>query len=260
MELTLYQIDTFTNQIFQGNAAAVCPLREWLSDEILLKIAAENNLSETAFYVSIAEGFHIRWFTPVAEVVLCGHATLASAFVLFNHSHYEKEQIVFESKSGKLIARKQNQLIQLDFPAKIPLPCNVPELLIKGLAIKPKEVLKNIDYIVVYETEKDILNLNPNFEILRNIETQGICVTAPGKSVDFVSRFFAPRYGINEDPVTGSSHCELVPYWAKKLNKNKFTATQLSKRKGSLECELINDRVLISGQAITYMEGKIHLT
>lgn len=259
MKLKLYQIDTFTNQVFQGNAAAVCPLKEWLSDEILLKIAEENNLSETAFYVPTNEGFHIRWFTPVTEVDLCGHATLASAFVLFNCCNYNKNQIIFESKSGKLIVKKQKQLIELDFPSQIPLVCSAPEPLIKGLTIKPKEVLKNIDYIVVYETENEILNINPNFEILRTLETRGICITAPGKSVDFVSRFFAPRYGINEDPVTGSSHCELAPYWAKKLNNNKLTATQLSKRKGYLECELSNDRVLISGQAIKYMEGEIHL-
>lgn len=259
MELTLYQIDSFTNHVFKGNPAAVCPLTKWLSDSTLLKIAAENNLSETAFYVPTKQGFHIRWFTPVVEVDLCGHATLAAAFVIFNYSNYRKNKIIFESKSGNLIVKKNGPLIQMDFPIQIPSPCNTPKDLIAGLKLKPKVILKNVDYIAVYNTAEDILNISPDFGILKTIKTRGICITAIGKSVDFVCRFFAPRYGINEDPVTGSAFCELVPYWANVFKKNNLTATQLSKRQGTIQCKLTNDRVLISGKAIKYMVGKIYI-
>lgn len=259
MKLELYQIDAFAEKVFQGNPAGVCPLKEWLSDELMLKIANENNLSETAFYIPTERGFHIRWFTPAYEVDLCGHATLASAFVIFNYTDYHKEEIIFTSRSGDLIVRKNGDFLQMDFPSQPPVKSEVPEYLAEGLKKSPEAVLKNADYIAVFKTEDDIINLAPDFEIIKKINIRGICATAPGKETDFVSRFFAPGAGINEDPVTGSSHCELTPYWSKRLNKNKLSAQQLSQRGGKLECELSGNRVLISGKAVKYMQGTIEI-
>ncbi|MBF0432545.1 MAG: PhzF family phenazine biosynthesis protein [Fibrobacteria bacterium] len=257
MKIPFYQIDTFTDEMFKGNAAGVCPLEQWISDKLMLKISAENNLSETAFFVKENHTYHIRWFTPTTEVDLCGHATLASAYVLFNHLEYAHNKVIFASKSGTLTIKRQNDLLQLDFPSQPPTPSKKPAFLFEGLGKNPQEILRAVDYIVIYKDESDIVSLNPDFNILNKIETRGICVTAPGKNSDFVSRFFAPRYGINEDPVTGSTHCALIPYWAKKLNKNKLKAKQLSKRGGTLYCELNNDRVLISGKATTYLIGEL---
>ena len=203
--------------------------------------------------------FHIRWFTPTKEVDLCGHGTLASAFVLFNHIKYDTDTIRFSSKSGELIVKKLNGFLQLNFPSQEPVKCQPPEYLTKALGSEPKEILRHDDYVAVFEDENDIISMNPDFEILRKIDTRGICVTAPGTDTDFVSRFFAPRYGINEDPVTGSAHCELVPYWSKKLSKTKLSAKQLSHRGGLLDCELSGNRVLISGKAVTYLKGQIYL-
>ena len=258
MELTLYQIDAFTDQVFKGNPAAVCPLESWLSDSDLQAIAAENNLSETAFYIPLVSGFHIRWFTPKAEVDLCGHATLATAFVIFNFSDYADNTVRFESRSGELTVTKSDDLLVMDFPSQPAKPCATPQLLVEGLGKAPIEVLSSDDYMAVFSNEEDVMALKPNFEVLNKLDLRGVMVTARGKEVDFVSRFFAPRYGVNEDPVTGSAHCSLTPYWAGKLNKAKLSARQVSERTGYIECELKGNRVLLSGKAVKYMEGKIN--
>ncbi len=257
MELTLYQIDAFTDQVFKGNPAAVCPLQSWLSDSDLQAIAAENNLSETAFYIPLVSGFHLRWFTPKAEVDLCGHATLATAFVIFNFSDYADNTVRFESRSGELTVTKSDDLLVMDFPSQPAKPCATPQLLVEGLGKAPIEVLSSEDYMAVFGTEEDVMALKPNFEALNKLDLRGVMVTAKGNEVDFVSRFFAPRYGINEDPVTGSAHCSLTPYWAGKLNKTKLSARQVSERTGYIECELKGNRVFLSGKAVKYMEGKI---
>ena len=257
MELTLYQIDAFTDKVFKGNPAAVCPLDRWPSDTDLQAIAEENNLSETAFYVPAETGFHLRWFTPKAEVDLCGHATLAAAFVIFNFSDYADNTVKFESRSGELAVTKSDDLLVMDFPSQPATPCATPQLLVEGLGKAPIEVLSSKDYMAVFDTEEDVIALKPNFETLNKLDLRGVMVTAKGNDVDFVSRFFAPRYGINEDPVTGSAHCALTPYWAGKLNKTKLIARQVSKRTGYIECELKGHRVFLSGKAVKYMEGKI---
>jgi len=259
MEMTLYQIDAFADKVFKGNPAAVCPLDRWLSDTDLQAIAEENNLSETAFYVPAEAGFHLRWFTPKAEVDLCGHATLAAAFVIFNFSDYADDTVKFETRSGELVVSKNNELLVMDFPSQPGKPCATPPLLVEGLGKTPIEVLSSEDYMAVLENEDDVAALKPNFNTLSKLDLRGVMVTAKGKDVDFVSRFFAPRYGINEDPVTGSAHCALTPYWADRLNKTKLSARQVSKRSGYIECELKGSRVFLSGKAVKYMEGKIKL-
>lgn len=257
MEIKMFQIDAFTDNVFAGNPAAVCPLDKWLPDEIMQRIAMENNLSETAFFVKEGEDYRIRWFTPVDEVDLCGHATLASAFALFTLLNYKKEKIVFHSRSGPLYISREDDWLTMDFPAQPPQRCDPPSQLLSAFSIKPREVLKSEDYFVVFDNEDEILRLRPNMEKLKQLDLRGIIVTAPGKEVDFVSRFFAPALGVDEDPVTGSAHCELTPYWAQKLNKNKFKARQLSLRGGFIRTELRGDRVLILGKAVKYLEGKI---
>ena len=259
MELTLYQIDAFTDQVFKGNPAAVCPLDSWLGDEDLQAIAEENNLSETAFYVPAETGFHLRWFTPKAEVDLCGHATLATAFVIFNFTDYADGNVKFQTRSGELSVTQNDGLLVMDFPSQPGKPCASPQQLIEGLGTTPLEVLSSEDYLAVFENEEDVIALQPNFDALNKLDLRGVIVTAQGNDVDFVSRFFAPRYGINEDPVTGSAHCALTPYWADKLNKSRLTARQVSKRTGYIECELKGDRVFLSGRAVKYMEGKIDI-
>ena len=262
MNLTLYQIDAFANRPFEGNTAAVVPLETWLSDELMQAIAEENNLAETAFFVPNHGGFHIRWFTPINEVKLCGHATLASAFVLFNCLGHESDIIKFESLSGELSVTKNDDILTLDFPAQPPESCSAPEALIKGMADltkSPVEVLFNEDYLCVLESEEELARLNPKYSFLNQLDLRGVIVTAPSKEYDFVVRFFAPKYGIQEDSVTGSAYTQLVPYWAEKLGKKKFKAKQISSRGGELSCELSGDRVLISGKAIKYLEGNIEL-
>lgn len=258
MELTLYQIDAFTDKVFEGNPAAVCPLDGWLDDADLQAIAAENNLSETAYYVPDGQGFNLRWFTPKAEVDLCGHATLATAFVIFHLTDYADDTIKFETRSGGLSVAKRGQLLVMDFPSQPATPCTSSPLLVDGLGKAPVEVLASEDYMAVFENERDVIALRPNFDALSKLDLRGIIVTAKGNDVDFVSRFFAPRYGINEDPVTGSAHCALTPYWAAKLDKTKLSARQVSKRGGYLECELKGSRVVLSGKAVKYMEGRIN--
>ncbi len=259
MELSLYQIDAFASELFKGNPAAVCPLDKWLPDEIMQSIAAENNLSETAFFVPKGSGFHIRWFTPTSEVDLCGHATLASSFVIFNIIGYDQNIIEFESKSGLLKVIKDNDNLILDFPAQPPTPCDTPQEIINALNITPIECLKSEDFIAVLNDESDVQNVEPDFEELKKLGLRGVIITAQSKKYDFIARCFFPGVGITEDPVTGSAYTQLAPYWATKLGKDIFNAKQLSARGGELTCELFDDRVLISGKAVKYLEGKINV-
>ncbi len=257
MELDLYQIDAFANRPFEGNPAAVIPLKAWVPDNIMQSIAEENNLSETAFFVPTENGFHIRWFTPSTEVDLCGHATLAAAYVLFNILEYNRDKIEFESKSGSLNVSQDDDWIAMDFPAQPPATCNVPDEITKAFGKTPIECLRSEDYIVVFDSESEVKSINPDIDCLKRLDLRGVIITARSKQYDFVSRFFAPKYGIDEDPVTGSAHTQLIPYWAQKLYKTKMRARQVSSRGGELICELQNDRVLISGKAIKFLEGKI---
>lgn len=256
-KIPLYQIDAFSSRVFAGNPAAVCPLEAWLDDSLLQAIAQENNLSETAFFIPDEKGYHIRWFTPLAEVDLCGHATLATAFVIFNSFEPSGTQVSFESRSGTLTVARENGLLAMDFPSQPPEPCEAPEELLEGLGKHSSEVLRSEDYFVVYASEEDILGLKPDFQKLKKVGLRGVTVTSKGSEADFVSRFFAPKLGVDEDPVTGSSHCALTPYWAGKLEKERLHAFQLSRRGGELFCTHRGDRTVIAGQAVQYMEGTI---
>lgn len=262
MIIPIYQVDAFTDRLFAGNPAAVCPLEFWPSDEILQNIAAENNLSETAFFKKRDHLFEIRWFTPLAEVELCGHATLAAAHVLFNHLNYIEDHLIFESVySGKLEVSKKGEYLTLNFPVDHLEPSIPPDHLFQALGNKPFEIWKGrTDYLLYYPSQEDIEEIKPDFNLLKKIETRGIIVTAPGYDCDFVSRFFGPFVGVNEDPVTGSAHTSLVPFWAHRLNQLEFEALQLSTRGGFLKCKLMGDRVLISGKACTYLTGTITLS
>ncbi|MEJ7861575.1 MAG: PhzF family phenazine biosynthesis protein [Pyrinomonadaceae bacterium] len=259
MNLSIYQVDAFTNKLMSGNPAAICPLSEWLPDELMQKIAAENNLSETAFFVKKDDRYELRWFTPTFEIDLCGHATLASAFVLFELLGETTNVLKFQTKSGLLEVEKDNNLLVLDFPVREAESCEVPGNLIKAIGKTPIEVLKSRDYLMVYESEDEIRQINPNFAELLEIDAHAVIVTARGTDCDFVSRFFAPEVGVFEDPVTGSAHCTLIPYWAEKLGKEKLFARQISARGGELFCELKNDRVKIGGNATLYMKGEIYI-
>ncbi|WP_435263309.1 PhzF family phenazine biosynthesis protein [Tenacibaculum sp. nBUS_03] len=264
MRINIYQIDAFTDQLFGGNPAAVCPLVNWLDDEILQNIAIENNLAETAFFVQSSENrFHLRWFTPEFEMDLCGHATLASAFVIIEELGNKYNEVLFDTQSGLLTVKKVGDYYELDFPSRPPKKSSLPKIISDGLNIQPKEIWKARDYLLVYDTEDDIESIKPNIAILNqiNIDPGGIIVTAKGKSenVDFVSRFFTPQATVFEDPVTGSAHCTLVPFWADRINKTELRALQISKRGGELLCQLNKDRVLIKGKAVKYLEGTIEL-
>jgi PhzF family phenazine biosynthesis protein len=257
MELIIYQVDAFTSRVFEGNPAAVCPLEEWLDDKLMQSIAMENNLAETAFFVPGETGYHIRWFTPVAEVDLCGHATLASACIILNRIEPSLQEVTFASRGGPLTVSRHGDLLAMDFPSQPPAECPAPPELAAALGKDPVEVLASEDFFAVFSCEEDILGLNPDMRALSELSLRGTIVTAPGKQADFVSRFFAPSYGIDEDPVTGSAHCALTPYWARKLGKDELHAYQLSRRGGELFCEDRGDRVLISGRAVLYLEGSI---
>lgn len=260
MKIPIYQVDAFTSQVFRGNPAAVCPLEFWLEDHLLLNIAAENNLSETAFFIEKDDYFEIRWFTPKVEVNLCGHATLASAHVIFNHRNYQKEEIIFQSKSGMLKVFREGKNLVLDFPtAKISAAIIKQEIRIALGEIPVAVYQSGSKLLALYENEKTVAGIQPDFEKLKNVGFMGIIITAPGDSVDFVSRFFAPGVGINEDPVTGSAHTLLIPFWAERLGKSTLKAHQISQRTGELECELKGDRVWIGGKAITYLTGQIEV-
>jgi PhzF family phenazine biosynthesis protein len=261
MKQKIYQVDAFTADVFGGNPAAICPLDKWLSDEVLQKIAMENNLAETAYYVKKDNVYEIRWFTPTVEVDLCGHATLAAAFVLFNNEGYTGNEINFFShRSGKLNVSKQGKYLALNFPTDVFGKVELTNALTAGFNFKPTEAWKGkTDYMLVFENEEEIKNIAPDLEKIAKINARGVIVTAKGNTVDFVSRFFAPQSGINEDPVTGSAHTTLTPYWSNKLNKIELSAIQLSDRKGHLNCKYLNNRVEISGQAKLYLIGEIFL-
>lgn len=263
MTLILYQIDSFTDTLFGGNPAAVCLLHAWLSDDILLKIAAENFLPETAFVVPSAEEGHysIRWFTPDIEMDLCGHATLAAAHVLFQHRGYSGEKLIFSSASGPLTVTKDGELLSLDFPSRMPVAAILPEVIRNGMGKEPLEVLKARDYVLVYDSEETVRKLKPNRAILDqiNLDPGGIIATAKGDAVDFVSRYFTTQASIFEDPVTGSAHCSLVPYWSSQLSKKSLTALQVSERTGKLFCTNKGERVLIAGTCVTYMQAAIYI-
>jgi len=264
MKLPLFQIDAFTDRVFGGNPAAVVPLDSWLPDEALQAIAAENNLAETAYFVPESDGYRLRWFTPTVEVDLCGHATLASAHLIFERLKPGTANVRFQTRSGLLEVHKRGEVLALDFPSRAPLKLDAPGLraaLGSALGAPPDEVWKARDVIGVYKTAAEVAALKPDFAAVARLDAWAVLVTAPGNApgVDFVSRFFAPSRGINEDPVTGSAHCELIPYWAKRLGKNKLTARQISARGGRLECEDCGERVIIAGRAVLYLEGSIYV-
>lgn len=261
MRQKIYQIDAFTDKVFSGNPAAVCPLDKWLSEDIMLKIAAENNLAETAFYVKKDKQFEIRWFTPTVEVDLCGHATLASAFVLFNHENYTENIIEFYSpRSGILTVTKNGDYLTLNFPADEFEQLTVNSEIINCFDLQPNLVFKGkSDFLFVYDNENDIVNIKPAFDEIAKLKGRGVIITAKGNEVDFVSRFFAPQVGIKEDPVTGSAHTTLTPYWAKQLHKTELKAIQLSERRGYLHCQYLMERVEISGKAKLYLTGEINI-
>jgi PhzF family phenazine biosynthesis protein len=255
-------VDAFTENVLEGNPAAICPLREWLPEDLMQKIAMENNLAETAFIVPFEDAFHIRWFTPAIEVAICGHATLAAAHCFYEQLGFDKDRIRFYSKSGWLtVTRKNNGQLTLDFPAdnavEVPVP---PQAVFEGLGIENCSVYKGkFDYLVELNNETAIAELNPDFRKLSTLDSRGILVTAKGDQTDFVSRCFFPQSGIDEDPVTGSAHCLLTTFWHNKTGKSVFNAVQLSARKGKLECELKGDRVLMTGSAKTYLKGEIYI-
>jgi PhzF family phenazine biosynthesis protein len=259
MKLPLYQVDAFASELFSGNPAAVCPLDKWLDDRTLQAIAAENNLSETAFFVRSGAGFELRWFTPLIEVALCGHATLASAYVLFNVLSRPQDLISFQTrKSGILTVTRRGELIEMDFPARPPNPMEEPRELKEALGATPQQVLgSEEDLLVILADERSVTELKPDFTALSKIERQGVIVSAEGERSDFVSRFFAPLVGIPEDPVTGSAHCVLVPYWSRILGKQDLHALQVSRRGGELFCRDRGERVSIAGKAVLYLEGSI---
>ena len=259
MQLPIFQVDAFTDKIFGGNPAAVCPLEYWLPDDVMQKIALENSVAETAFFIPLNDGFEIRWFTPEIEMDLCGHATLATAHVIARHMNSQLSSLKFHSKSGILTVTVENELLTMDFPSRRPETSVVPQIILDAIQVKPVEVLKSRDYVLVFKNEEIIRSMKPDQGILNqiNIDPGGIVVTAKGDEVDFVSRFFTPQASIFEDPVTGSAHCSLIPYWSQKLEKKSMCAIQLSSRVGKLQCKDLGERVLISGKAVTYLEGQI---
>jgi len=286
MKLKIYQVDAFATRPFEGNPAAVVPLDSWLPDAFMQSIASENNLSETAFFIPTNSGFHIRWFSPNQEVKLCGHATIASAFVLFEKMNYQKARIDFESLSGILSVSKKGNLYELDFPKSNPVSCVAPAELLEAFGwnenilnhpgekenlhgayfleaenknLTGMEFLKAEDYMVVMDSEEAVLSAKPKMEALMKLDLRGVMITAPSKKYDFVSRFFAPKFGIPEDPVTGSSFTQLGPYWAKRLGKEKLFAKQISERGGEVRLAVTKDRVLISGGAALFMQGEIEV-
>lgn len=259
MKLKLYQVDAFTDKVFSGNPAAVCPLESWLNDDLLQKIGMENNLAETAFYVKNGDTYDIRWFTPTTEVDLCGHATLASAYVLFNYENHPGNMVKFHSRrSGQLSVEREGDLLKLNFPTDVFHGIELSSELKACVDKTPVEAYKGkTDFMLVFNSERDIRELKPSFDEISKLPGRGLIVTAPGGSVDFVSRFFGPQSGINEDPVTGSAHTTLTPYWSKRLNKKELSAIQLSQRVGHLKCKFLNDRVEISGHGKGYLIGDI---
>lgn len=258
MELTLYQVDAFARRPFEGNPAAVVPLDSWLEDEVMQAIANENNLSETAFFVSVDQYFEIRWFTPLCEVDLCGHATLAAAWVVFNELDSSLQSVEFHSRSGVLsVSKSADGMLEMDFPAQPCIPCIAPEPIERLFGRSLRSCQKNQDYLVVLANESDVINARPDTDLLRQLNLRGLCITAESQEYDFVTRFFAPKAGIDEDPVTGSAFTQLAPFWATMLGKTTLRARQVSSRGGIVECSVVGDRVYIRGSAVKYLEGRI---
>ena len=237
------------------------PLDNWLPDDTLLKIAKENNVSETAYFIKKEDHFYLRWFTPEIEMDLCGHATLATAYCLRNHLNYKKDSVKFDSMSGELVVKFNADYMQMDFPHRKPVKSDLPQNILDSLSIKPIEILKSRDYVLVYDNEDQIKNIKIDKELFdkKNIDPGGVVITSVGTKSDFVSRYFVPQCSFFEDPVTGSTHCSLVPYWSEKLNKKKLKSIQLSERGGEMICEDVLNRVLINGKAVTYSDGHVHL-
>ncbi len=265
MRLPIFQVDAFTGTLFAGNPAAVCPLERWLDERTLQAIAAENNVSETAFFIPRGPSrdrlpaYDLRWFSPATEIDLCGHATLATAWVLFHRGGRASEDVTFHSKSGPLTVARRGELLELDFPVSEGAPCDAPPLLLEGLGAAPREVLAARDYLAVYGSEDEVRAIEPRFEALAGLDRRGVIVTAPGRRADYVLRFFAPGVGVAEDPATGSAHCTLAPYWSARLERPRLTAHQLSRRGAEFVCEHRGARVSIAGRAVPYLEGTIEL-
>ena len=257
--IKIFQVDAFTNNLFSGNPAAVCLLDNWLSDEVMQLIALENNLSETAFLIKKKDKFFLRWFTPKVEIDLCGHATLASAHIIYSEMNYKSDYIEFNIKSGDVLTvNRDGNLLTMNFPAYEPkiVKHNLVQLY-DAFGVRPTSFLYCKYGLAVFKNEEEILKISPNLNLIKKLSYDGIIVTASGENVDFVSRFFAPKLGIPEDPVTGAAHCELIPYWSKRLNKQNMIAKQLSKRRGLIHCSYLGDRVTIGGKATTYMQGEL---
>ncbi len=259
MRIPIYQVDAFAGVVFAGNPAAVCPLEAWVDDAMLQSIAAENNLSETAYFVRNGDHYDLRWFTPVREVELCGHATLASAFVIFEFLDPKAAQLTFQTKSGPLTVSRDGELMVMEFPSQPPTGCDATAVLVEGLGRKPRETWRARYLMAVFEAEDDVRNLKPRMDTLLDLDALGVIATAPGRQSDFVSRFFAPKAGVPEDPVTGSAHCTLIPYWSKRLGRSRLHAFQVSRRGGELFCEDRGDRVMIAGRAVLFLEGTIRM-
>ena len=256
--IKIFQVDAFTDQLFKGNPAAVCPLKKWLPDETLQAIAAENNLSETAFFIPGEDGYDLRWFTPTTEVDLCGHATLATAHVLFEELDHEGIGVLFNTKSGILTVTKIDPGMRMDFPVDIPKEIGGNNFINQGLGLTPQKVLKGkTDYLAILSSQEEVEKIEPDFTAISQLKSRGLIVSAPGKEVDFVSRCFFPQSGVDEDPVTGSAHTTLTPYWAEILKKDTLSARQISKRGGKMVCALENNRVLLYRQAKTYLRGVV---
>ena len=259
MKIPYFEVDAFTGRLFGGNPAGVCLLEQWLPAEVMQNIAAENNFSETAFLVPRGPDFELRWFTPAVEIDLAGHPTLASAFVLFSEGKVAGDRVRFYSRSGELVVTLKGDLLEMDFPARPAALCSVPEALVRGLGKRPEAVFQARDYLAIFASEAEVRSLQPDFALLKTLDAFGLIVTAPGNDCDFVSRFFAPRACAAEDPVTGSSHCTLVPYWSQQLGKTTLFARQVSRRGGELFCRQAGERVFIGGKAVLYLRGEIEL-
>ncbi len=259
MKLPIYQIDAFSGEVFGGNPAAICPLDAWLEDDRMQAIAAENNLSETAFFVADGDGYALRWFTPTVEVDLCGHATLAAGWLLMERLRPGTAEVRFATRSGDLFVRRDGELMMLDLPAAPGEPCAPPDALVRGLGAEPAEVLRAGYHLAVFDDQDAVAALEPDMTALAALYPSAVIASAPGREVDFVSRFFAPGHGIPEDPVTGSAHCTLVPYWSRRLGRRTLEARQISPRGGELHCEDRGARIVLGGRAVLFMEGRVFL-
>lgn len=248
-----YVVDAFAENVFEGNPAAVCIMEKWILDDTMQKIAAENNLSETAFAVKEGDGYRLRWFTPGGEIDLCGHATLATAYVIANYYERTVNRITFQTMSGELVVLKKDELYEMDFPSRMPEEFRLTEQMVEALGVKPIETYLGRDLMFVLEREEDVQNASPDFSKLEKLsDGLGVLITAKSEKYDFVSRCFFPKLNVNEDPVCGSAHCNFIPFWAKRLEKDEMIARQLSKRGGTVYCKLAGDRVKISGSAVLY--------